>query len=83
MKYKYFVYILHSETFLRLYIGQTNNLHSRFERHNAGMVRFTKPYRPWKILYTESYETRSLAIKREKFLKSGKGREFIHSLRLI
>ena len=41
---------------------------------------WTKSYRPWEIIYTEKFETKFLAMKREKELKSARGREFIKSL---
>ncbi|HEY5823049.1 MAG TPA: GIY-YIG nuclease family protein [Cyclobacteriaceae bacterium] len=40
---------------------------------------FTVKYRPWVLFYTESYETKTEAIRREKQLKSFKGREFLRS----
>ena len=33
-------------------------------------IKYTKPKRPWKLLYSEQFETRSLAVKRESQLKS-------------
>ncbi|MFC2135190.1 GIY-YIG nuclease family protein [Bacteroidota bacterium] len=47
------------------------------ESHNHGMSNSTKRYIPWELIYSESYETRSDAMKREKELKSHKGRDFI------
>jgi len=38
---------------------------------------FTVKFRPWTIVYQESFSTKSNALKREKELKSAKGREFI------
>jgi putative endonuclease len=37
----------------------------------------TKKYLPWEIIYYEEFERRSEAMRREKELKSHKGREFI------
>jgi putative endonuclease len=76
----YSVYVLFSEKFHRTYVGQTNNLDERIQRHNKGLVNSTSRFRPWCIIYTEKYETRSEAMKREKWLKSGKGRAFIKNL---
>ena len=53
----------------RHYIGITDDLAKRLSIHNSGAVRSTKPYRPWKIGYTEEYSTRTEARKRELFLK--------------
>lgn len=58
----------------------TSDFKRRFEEHNRGYVFSTKVYRPWKLLYTEEASTRVEARKREKFLKSGSGKEFLKSL---
>ncbi len=69
----YSVYILQSSKDNKYYIGQTNNLSQRIERHNAGMVLSTKSRRPLKLIYSEDFVTRSQAVSREKELKSFKG----------
>lgn len=66
----YYTYVLYSACYDRYYIGQTNNITSRLDRHNRGYVRSTKAYRPWKLVYVENYDTRSGAVKRETYLKS-------------
>ena len=72
------VYALCSTKFDKIYIGQTDNLERRLFEHNNGLLStYTKRYKPWQIIYTEEYQTRSEALKREKQLKSQKGREFI------
>lgn len=43
--------------------------------HNKGKVRWTKAYCPWEIVYTEEYEKKEEAYKREKEIKSYKGGE--------
>ena len=48
-------------------------LRKRLGEHNSGRVRYTKSRKPWKLLYQEEFFTRGEAIKRELFLKSGKG----------
>jgi len=48
--------------------------------HNAGKCRYTKGRMPWKLIYTETYNTRAEAMKREKFLKSGQGRKYLNSI---
>ncbi len=75
------VYILFSENHGKTYVGFTSNLIERFKSHNfLSKKGYTVKYRPWIVKYLEFYETKEEAIKREKFLKSGKGREFIKSL---
>ncbi len=77
----FWVYILRSEATGQLYIGQTSDLERRVMRHNteeAGSKRYThRQEGPWNLIYSEEKETRSGAMKREKYLKSGQGREWI------
>jgi len=65
----------------RLYIGQTNDLERRLFEHNDPEfhgTRYTKRISgPWRLIHSETYASRSEAMKREKELKSGKGREWI------
>jgi len=78
----FWIYILKSESTDKLYIGQTTNLEERLQRHNnkVGKSRYTyKQKGPWKLIYSEQYNTRSDAMRRERFLKSGQGREWIHN----
>ena len=69
----YFVYLLQSETNpKKLYIGYTTNLEKRLAEHNAARSGFTSGFQPWKIIYYEAYEMKSLAIEREhQFKKHG------------
>ena len=73
----YIVYVICSKASNLKYVGQTNNLERRIVEHNMRSGRFTSGKGPWEIVYKESFETRAQAMKREKFLKSGKGREFL------
>ena len=77
---KYFVYVLSSKTKLYNYTGLTNNIQRRLAEHNSGYNRTTKPYRPFDIIHVEEYDNRLEARIREKYLKSGTGREWIKSL---
>ena len=76
----YFVYILYSPTFIRTYVGQTNNLDNRLSIHNSGKVKSTKAYKPWILIHSESFSSRSDAMKREKWFKSSAGRKKIAEL---
>ena len=76
----WYVYILYSEKIDRYYVGITDNLEWRLERHNAGWGKYTKRGIPWKIVYTEEYETKSDALKREKKIKNKKSRKYIEFL---
>ncbi len=74
------VYILLSESAARTYVGQTEDLEERVRKHNAGGVRSTKAYRPWRVIHVEEYGTRAEAMEREQWLKSRTGRKFVAAL---
>ena len=66
---KWFVYILECSN-KALYTGITNNLKRRFEDHKKGFGgHYTSYNRPIKILYTETYQSRSKALRREAQIK--------------
>ncbi len=73
----YYVYALWSEKFDKIYVGFSEAPDTRLKAHNSGKSRSTKPYRPWFRFYLENFETRSIALKREKYLKSGWGRRIL------
>ena len=75
---EYVVYILKSLSSDKHYVGYTQNLISRFKSHNELSKKgFTIRYRPWQVIYVEFFNTKKEAMNREKFLKSGKGREWM------
>lgn len=65
----HYVYVLVSQTHSEKYIGSTNDLQARLAKHNRGLITSTKRYRPWKLIYYESYISENLARMREKQLK--------------
>ena len=73
----YFVYVLRSIIYETRYIGSTRDIVKRVKEHNSGKVRYTKGRRPWKLVYQEEFGTRSDARKRELYLKSGQGRNYL------
>ncbi|MCH8306307.1 MAG: GIY-YIG nuclease family protein [Candidatus Marinimicrobia bacterium] len=76
----YYVYVLYSEKIDRLYIGQTKDLDRRLREHFEGDSFYTKRADDWKHFHTEEIETRSQAMKREKQLKSARGRDYLRKL---
>ncbi len=76
----YFVYAIKSLTRNYIYVGLTNNLKRRISDHNKGYNRTTKPYHPFKLIHKEQFNTRIKAREREKYLKSGIGKEYLKSL---
>ena len=77
----YFVYILRSLKSRRYYIGSSVDVNKRIVMHNHGSTRSTKPYRPWIVIYTEIFPTKSAAEKHEWFLKHPPG--YLEKKRII
>jgi putative endonuclease len=77
----YTVYVLFSERSGKHYVGFTGNLKLRLLSHNELSGKdWTKRYRPWKLIHAEEFATKTEAMSREKWLKSGVGRAFIKLL---
>ena len=74
---KIFVYVIRSQVDGRDYVGMSQNIERRLKEHNSGKTKSTKGYRPWILLYFEEYDDRTIARKREKYLKSGYGKMWI------
>lgn len=70
----FYVYVLKSLKYTKSYVGHTDDIDRRLEKHNRGYSTYTRRYRPWKIIYTEEYRTEKEAIAREKYYKSHAGR---------
>ncbi|NJN50038.1 MAG: GIY-YIG nuclease family protein [Polaribacter sp.] len=64
-----------------IYVGLTSNLEERLKRHNGLREKTTKFYAPFALIYKEICETRVEARKREKYWKSGIGKEKLRLLR--
>jgi len=74
------VYVLRSKRTGRLYTGSTADLVRRLGEHNSGLSGSTKQGVPWELLHHEEYLTRADAMRRERELKSGKGRDELRRL---
>ena len=72
----YFVYMLKCSDDT-LYTGITTDLERRLDEHNNSSkgVKYTRARRPVQLVYSETYETRSEACKREYFIKHKMRRE--------
>ena len=69
------VYVLHSPSYNKIYIGFTSDLENRLKSHNIMASKgWTIKFRPWELVFTEEYSTKVEALKREKNLKGAKGR---------
>ena len=70
----YYISILLNEPKTRTYTGVTDDVDKRLTEHNAGRVKSSTPYRPYRIVHLESFKTMSEARQKEKFYKSTIGR---------
>ena len=73
-KNMYHVYILLNAAKTRTYTGVADDVNKRLAEHNTGRVKSSFPYRPYRIIHTESFETLKEARQKEKFYKSTTGR---------
>ncbi len=75
----YFVYAIHNHKNNKIYIGQTKDLATRLKLHEEKLFKgFTARFDgEWKLIYKEQVSDRKEALKRERQLKSYRGREFI------
>jgi predicted GIY-YIG superfamily endonuclease len=60
-----------------LYIGQTEDTGRRLEHHRSGKVRWTRSRLPVELVHSEEFPTRAEAVRREKILKTGYGRQWL------
>ena len=75
------VYALKSKDRNYIYVGLTEDLDRRIAEHNSGKNKTTKPYKPFKLIYSEEFQTRMEARIKEKNLKSGSGKEFLKKIK--
>jgi len=59
------LYVLQSLKDNRTYVGSTDNFERQLSQHQSGSVVSTKHRTPFKVLFTENYDTLKKARKRE------------------
>lgn len=74
------VYAIKSELDGRIYVGFTDCIERRLKEHNSGKTQSTKGYKPWKLIFMENADCRENARNREKYFKSGCGKEFLKQI---
>ena len=79
----FYTYILRSLLNGRHSFGSCADVELRLKSHNAGKVRSTKAYLPWKTIYVESFASRSEAYQREMFFKSFEGRHWLKQQNIL
>jgi len=71
------VYILQSESdATRFYVGLTDDLRTRFQKHNNGGVPHTSKFIPWRIKTAVAFTDHKRALQFERYLKTASGRAF-------
>jgi len=76
----YCVYAIYNKENKKIYIGQTENLEERLKLHNNKVFKNSYTSRfsgEWTLIYREFFQTRQEVLRREKQLKSFKGRKFV------
>ena len=75
-----YVYIIWSQRLKRYYVGSTEVVEKRLQEHNAGKSASTRAGRPWELIYTECFTTRSEAMLRERKIKARGIRRYLSDL---
>ena len=73
----HFVYILFSEKLNKYYVGSSHDPEQRLYYHNLGEKGWTRTGVPWKLVFKREYESRKIAMERERYIKKQKDRKFI------
>jgi len=75
-KTQYFVYFAKSSLNNKIYTGFTSKKPlERVKEHNSGANKFTRHNGPFSLVYYEKYLCKQDALSREKFYKSGLGKQ--------
>jgi len=73
----YYVYLIRSlQDPARTYIGSTNDIEQRLDKHNSGATPHTRPFKPWQLVASIAVDTKAKALALEKYLKIGSGHTF-------
>ena len=76
----FYTYVLRSRVTGHLYTGSTSNLQARFQQHNSDESASTKNRGPWDLMHHEEFTTLAEAVRRERYFKTGRGREELKKL---
>ena len=76
----FWTYVLKSQKTGRHYTGSCEDFGERFAYHNAGYSRATRHGVPWIVLSREQHPSREAAYARERYFKTGKGRDELKRL---
>jgi len=76
----FYCYVLRSLKTGGRYVGSCEDLGERIHRDNAGESKATKHGVPWALVHSESFLTRLEAAQRERYYKTGRGRDELDKL---
>ncbi|WP_124641907.1 GIY-YIG nuclease family protein [Amniculibacterium aquaticum] len=76
----FLVYILFSQTLGKFYIGMTSDIEKRMQKHLENHDGFTSKAKDWKIVFTQEFDDKSSALKREAQIKNWKSKKMILNL---
>ncbi len=75
----YYVYLLRSlPNSKKTYVGMTNDVDARLQKHNSGGSPHTSKHRPWELVASVGVRTKDKAAELEKYFKTGSGHAFAH-----
>jgi putative endonuclease len=74
-----YVYVIISKEGYQ-YIGSTTDIKKRIFQHQNRLAGWTKRGTDWKLVYKEEFATYSEARKREIWMKTGVGRDFLNKI---
>ncbi|PYK17823.1 MAG: endonuclease [Verrucomicrobia bacterium] len=76
----FYIYVLQSTKTGRRYVGSCENLDERIRRHNLGHSKATRHGIPWTSMHSEGFSSRADAARKERYYKSGRGRNELNRL---
>ena len=74
------VYAIYDRKLNEIYVGMTNNLNRRLSEHERGQSFYTRKFTEIILIHKEEVDNYKEGRKREKYLKSGCGKEFLKTL---
>jgi putative endonuclease len=76
----FIVDMLYSRSLGKHYVGQTSDLNSRLQRHNAGLVKSTKSGVPWEVKCSFEVASRSEAVLLEQRIKKRGAKRYLDDI---
>ncbi len=73
----FYVYILHSSSLEKYYVGSTEDVNHRLQQHNSGKGSFTKKGIPWLLIISFECITRSESVQLEMKIKKRGAKRYL------